>query len=253
LSNTLRFFDGLPPADAHAALRALRTQPIPPQWRERVRATLPASGELTPSPAERRKLEALQAVLIYHERDQVFDIKVVDAPQAAIGLHGRAILLISRPALTLVSAEQLQALGAHEVGHDFLWNDFQHVEQTGNKHARHQLELRCDGIAALTLVAMGLDPMRLPPALKKLQRFNQRGGAVLRLGIYPTLRDRERLVKTLAERVTARQPAGTSIVTAPPKLDARSWCRKGLDGATCVNSSRTASAPEITAEPVVDR
>jgi hypothetical protein len=196
----LRFFGDSPAADAQAVLRTLRTPSVSSRHRDLVRATLPPSGELRPTSDESKKLKALQSVLIYHERHQVFDIKIVDAPQAAIGLHGRAILLISRPALSLVSAEELQALGAHEVGHDFLWAEFDEVERTQDGRARQELELRCDGIAALTLVALGQEPWRLPSALKKLQRFNERRGAVLRLDLYPTLRERERFVEELVRR-----------------------------------------------------
>ena len=126
LSSALKVFEAFASTDVHSALRALRGVPISLQERELVRATLPADGALTPTPNEIKKLDALKPVLIYHERDQVFDIKVIELPQAYIGLHERAILLISRPALKVLSAQELQALVAHEVGHDFLWNEFEH-------------------------------------------------------------------------------------------------------------------------------
>jgi hypothetical protein len=200
LSNALRFFERLPRADVGAALRTVRTPPLPSRQRALVRATLPTSGELTPTPIEKQKLEALEEILAYHERHQVFDVKIVDAPQAGIGLHGRAILVISRHAMSLVSSEELQALAAHEIGHDFFWAEFVQAERRSDALGRQELELRCDGIAVLTLTAMGLDPTRLVGALKKLQRFNVRRGAVLRLNIYPTPEDRERLVSALARR-----------------------------------------------------
>ncbi len=114
------------------------------------------------------------------------------------------MLLISRPALTLVSEGELQALAAHEVGHEFFWTEFEHASQRLDRSGRRRIELQCDGVAALTLMALGQDPMRLTTAVRKLQRFNE-GLGVLILDNYPTLKERERVVKTLLQ---ARSPAG---------------------------------------------
>ena len=146
------------------------------------------------------KLGALKTVLIYHERDQVFDIKVIDLPQAYIGLHQRAILLISRPALKVLTARELQALVAHEVGHDFLWKDF---ERGRHGHARQELELESDGIGVLTLIALGLDPMRLLTATTKLNQFNERFGTPSNIADYPTPAERQRFINTLVREVAS--------------------------------------------------
>jgi hypothetical protein len=149
----------------------------------------PSGDQSIPSP-----LQSLHRVLIYHERDQVFDIKVIDLPQAYVGLHGRAILLISRPALAVLTAAELQALIAHELGHDFLWREF---EQGRSGPARQALELECDGIAALTLVALGLDPTRLLAATRKMDQFNERFGTPSNVADYPTPAERQRFMKIL--------------------------------------------------------
>jgi predicted Zn-dependent protease len=131
----------------------------------------------------------------------VFDIKVIDVPQAFVGLHGRAILLISRPALTALSASELQALAAHEVGHDFLWGEFEQAQERHDKEARRRLELQCDGIAALTLLALGQDPMRVAAAVSKIQRFNEQLGAVANARDYPSVRERRRFLADLLQGV----------------------------------------------------
>ena len=100
-------------------------------------------------------------MLVYHQRHDVFEIKVIDIPQAYVGLHGRIILLISRRALRLLSASELQAVVAHEIAHDFFWGEFQLALKNGDVPLRHQLELQCDGVAALTLIALGMDPLQL--------------------------------------------------------------------------------------------
>ena len=121
VSAALRFFDALADVDPQSVFPELR--PVPPSVSEReaARALLPAKGAVTPTAPEFKKLESLQPVLIYHERDEVFDIKVIDVPQALIGLYARVILLISRPALALLTPSELQAVAAHETAHDFFW------------------------------------------------------------------------------------------------------------------------------------
>jgi hypothetical protein len=194
LSAALRFFDALTGMDPDSSLRAVRPLPVSAQARELARATLPPQGALTPTREEAKKLAALTPVLIYHEREQVFDIKVIDLPQAFVGLHERAILLISRPALKVLTAWELQALGAHELAHDFFSGEF---EQGPHGSARQQLELQCDGIAALTLVTLGQDPMRLLAATKKLDQFNERFGTPSNVADYPTWSDRKRFLNAL--------------------------------------------------------
>jgi hypothetical protein len=198
VTSALRFFDALSAMDPDSSLRAVRTVPVSVQARERARATLPPEGALAPTRDEAKKLEALTPVLIYHERDQSFDIKIIDLPQAFIGLYERAILLISRPALKVLTASELQALGAHELAHDFFWGEF---EQEPHGNARQQLELQCDGVAALTLVTLGLDPTHLLTATTKLNQFNERFGTPSNIADYPTPAERQRFINTLVREV----------------------------------------------------
>ena len=69
---------------------------------------LPPEGEVTKlgAPAQ-RKVDAVRRLLTATRRDW-YEIKVIDVPQAAIGLHARAVVLISAPAIALVNAAELQ-------------------------------------------------------------------------------------------------------------------------------------------------
>src|SRR5262245_61577603 len=96
----------------------LRPAPANPADRSRAIAVLPLMGALRPDRDERTKLAVLERVPIYHEHAEVLDVKLIDVPQAAVALHQRAVLLISRPALRVVATSELQALVAHEIGHD---------------------------------------------------------------------------------------------------------------------------------------
>ena len=59
------------------------------------------------------------------------------------------------------------------------------------------MELKCDGIAVLTLVALDLDPACIEDGLRKLARFNDTVGATADAADYPQLQERRRFIKAL--------------------------------------------------------
>jgi hypothetical protein len=196
----LRFFESLARADADDILRKLRPPQASPDDRARAIAILPRTGELSPDRGERAKLAKLGKILSYHRRTETFVIRLIDVPQAAVAIHQRAVLVISRPALRNLSAAELQALVAHEIGHDYFWRDFEDKVARGDKNGLQELELRCDGIAVLTLVALQLDPVTLTDGLRNLARFNDLIGATANADEYPSLRQRELFIKVFRER-----------------------------------------------------
>ncbi len=199
-SEALRFFDSVTRGEVSAILRELRPSPISPNERARALAVLPAEGELPPDAKERAKLSALEVVLVYHERQRLFEIKVIDVPQAVVGLHQRAVLLISRPALRFLSASELQALVAHEIGHEYFWKDYENARERRDSRGRQELELKCDGIAVLTLISLGLDPARLGDGIRKMTDFNEILGATANADEYPRMQDRLRFARALLRK-----------------------------------------------------
>jgi hypothetical protein len=206
-SNALRFFEASPASDADALLRELRPPHVGPGERLHALSVLPETGELHPDRDERAKLSLLEAVLVYHERAHVFETTLIDVPQAAVALHDRAVLLISRPALRLLSGAELQALVAHEIGHEYFWADFELTRSRRDRLGRQELELKCDGIAVLTLVALALDPSVLVDGLRRLTRFNERLGTTADADEYPHLSDRHRFVNAFHDRILLRNRA----------------------------------------------
>src|SRR5262245_53659882 len=114
----LAFFKGANGVEAEAILRVMRPLRVDSQERARAFAVLPETGVLQPERHERDKLAALDAVLAYHDRMGAYAVMLIDVPQAAVGLHERALVFVSRPALRIVNAAELQALVAHEIGHE---------------------------------------------------------------------------------------------------------------------------------------
>lgn len=131
-------------------------------------------------------------------RDSVYEIKVVDAPLARIGLYERTVVLISNTALALVKADELQALVAHEIGHEYLSADHARASRLGDHSRLKELELLCDAFAIVTLQGLGLDPSRLMAGVEKITRYNRQvfGTAVNETG-YPTLSERREFARAV--------------------------------------------------------
>jgi hypothetical protein len=196
----LTFFGSISRGDPGSTLRALRPPAASAMERARAIATLPEDGELTPRDGELAKIRALDSVLDYHERRQVFHVVVIDVPQIVVGLHERSILLLSWPALQILSARELQAMVAHEIGHDYFWPDFERLSRDPDPRARQVLELKCDGIAVLTAVALGLKVAALHEGIRKMALFNEKLGATAGVEGYPTLRERRAFTDALLRR-----------------------------------------------------
>ena len=172
--SALTFFRTLPAGDVHDALGAIRPAPLSAEDRARALLTLPGKGDLIPRESEVGRLARLQPILAFHDRRDAVIIKIVDVPRAAVGLHARSILLLSRPAIELLSAGELEGIVAHEMGHDFFWHDYDDARDRRDSSALQTIELKCDGIAVLTMRRLGIDPVLVESAVRALARFNVR-------------------------------------------------------------------------------
>jgi hypothetical protein len=115
------------------------------------------------------------------------------------GLHGRAVLLISLPALTLLSSEELQALVAHEIAHEYVWQQYANARTRRDAKRLRELELVCDAIAMATLIRLDVPPERLEPATEKVFSYNrERLGEALNTGSYPSPLARKQLIKKMS-------------------------------------------------------
>jgi hypothetical protein len=161
-------------------------------------ATLPRDGELHPNAAETAKIAAARQVLQYHRRSDVVTFKVIKAGHAFVGLHARSVLLASREALSLVSADEFAALVAHEIAHDYMWQEYRSAMDRNDHKKMQELELRCDGIAVLTLHRLGIDIENLVSAVQKMTRFNRRRNAIASNARYVPLTERITFIRAIA-------------------------------------------------------
>lgn len=187
-------------------LAALARPPAVSEEQKRLALSrLPSDGEVTDLSQESiKKLRGMSAVLRHAHRESTYVLKVVDVPQAAIGNYFRSAILISRSALSLLARDELEAVVAHEVGHEYVWAEYDGAVNRSDRKRVRELELVCDGIAVLMLRSAGLDETALIRALEKIIRFNTRFGTAVNERAYPSLHERRKLVRTLSKAFMAQ-------------------------------------------------
>ena len=127
------------------------------------------------------------------------EVKIVDVPQAAVAIHGRAVILISEPALEVLDADQLQAAVAHEVAHEYVWEEWHRAARQDDGRRLRQLELICDGIATVILHQLGLNSSALITGFEKMIQLNLLSlGTPLKPWKYPTLDQRREFAREVA-------------------------------------------------------
>ena len=201
----LQYFESFQGTDFDTLLRQLRRPAPPASVRAWVIKNLPREGQRTPTAEEAAKLEVLLPVLAFHGRERDVELRLFTAGGLAFaGLHGRTVLLISREALRLLDTDELMAIGAHELGHDYLWDDYEEARQAGNTRRLQELELRCDGFAVITMAGLRVDPEQLVAAAIKLTRYNERMFGKPIDPRYVPLDQRIRFIRSIANMIAAR-------------------------------------------------
>ena len=188
------------PATFLERLEAARPAPVSMEDMGAILRALPTRGEVTQlGAAAQQKVEAVRQLLAATRRDW-YEIKVIDLPQAGMALHARAVVLIPAPTIALLSAADLQAMAAHEIGHEYVWTEWHRAHQHGDVERLKELELVCDAIAAVTLRQLAMDPARVVAAIEKVARFNrERFGTAHNETHYPTVAERREFARRIEQ------------------------------------------------------
>ena len=190
---------GTDPSTIAFDLDRRRPAAVPAEFRNRVLASLPPDGRVKKlNPAQRAKLASLEPILRLQKRQGVYEFPIYDDRKAFVGLHFGAAVLISVSALNLLDPEELQALVAHEIGHEYLWAQYQAAEEQKDSRRLKELELFCDGVAILTLRRVGVDPNYLVSGLEKVVLFNRTVvGQSDNDSAYPSMDERKKFVQAV--------------------------------------------------------
>lgn len=197
VARALALFEGSDPS-GEGLLRKPRPSPLSPAYRAAVVAALPREGELAPTADESAKIDSLEPIFGFHERKGLIIVKVIDAGYAFVGLHARMVLLLSRDALSVVTADELQALTVHELAHELFWDEYQAALVAKDEARMQELELLCDGIAVFTLKKLQRSPDSLISAITKMVRHNERLGTRDAVGSHVSVKDRRDFIKKVS-------------------------------------------------------
>jgi hypothetical protein len=100
------------------ACRCLRDQ------RARLVASIRKEDIVSPSFQRQAKLDALRPILTYHDRAGI-EVKVVRLGLAWDGFFEGAAIIVSEEAVDILTADELQAVVAHELGHEYFAAEYE--------------------------------------------------------------------------------------------------------------------------------
>ena len=197
----LAYFDNVRGASFASYLKSIRPRQLSPELKSKLIAIFPKQDIVHPSGKALEKLAALDPVLEYYDRRSVVDLLVVRMGQPIV-LFLAGVVVISEEALGLLSARELQAVVAHEMGHEYFWNEWQTARLNREYEKIQEIELLCDGMAIVALSQLGLEPQTFIVAITKITRAHD--GPRINMEYYTSLEERIKFCNTMLDMVRAR-------------------------------------------------
>jgi hypothetical protein len=173
-SRALAYFDHLnKEQDLDEYLKLARPTPVSMRYKAAALANLPPNGRVHLSAKSQAKLDALAPILEFFGRRGIIEPEVIgDNETTFIGLYERCALIITQSALDLLSTQEIQAVAAHELAHEWYWDEYRLARESKHDDKVQEIELRCDGIAILALVRLRLNPSQMMAALRKMGHYD---------------------------------------------------------------------------------
>jgi len=193
------YFEEMRAPNFYSYPKTIRWDRVSSELKAKIIAILPKKDIVSPSAEGRTKLAAVEPILMYHDLGSVIDLKVIKMGQAVVLFLAGAAVLISEEAFDLLTAKELQAIIAHELGHGYFWNEWQQARLNKQYDKMQEIELRCDGMAVITMSHLGLDPAHIISAVNKLTKSHK--GNLNNADFYPSLEERTRFIRAMIEIV----------------------------------------------------
>jgi len=112
--------------------------------------------------------------------------------------------IIKTTKLMLITSEaELRGIVAHELAHEYLWEERERAFSEKDESLLREIELFCDAVAAITLKEIGDDPAHLARALERMTYIGITAGNVTRseTKTHPSLGARLKLNQWLCQRL----------------------------------------------------
>jgi hypothetical protein len=171
----LQYFAKTENGDLDDYLKSIRPAGVAADQRVRLVASIRKEDIVSPSAQRQAKLDALRSILAYHDRAGI-EVKILRLGLAWAGFLEGAAIVVSEEAVDLLTAEELQAVVAHELGHEYFAAEYEPARNNKQYDIVKEVELRCDAVAIITMKSLGLNPDSLLSGVSKLTKFNERRG-----------------------------------------------------------------------------
>jgi len=150
-----------------------------------------------------RLKSALQPVLAFHERDGKLPIIVLRSNQLKAFVTVRAALIITTRLMLISSEAELRGIVAHELAHEYLWEERNQAVRKKDESLLREIELFCDAVAAITLKEIGDDSACYERALERMTIIGATAGNVTRseTKTHPSLEARVKFNRWLCQQL----------------------------------------------------
>ncbi len=144
----------------------------------------------------------LQPVLDYHGRS-LMSIYVLWSDQPKAYSVDRTAIFITTGLLIHASDEELRGIVAHELAHEYVWDERKNARQMKDVRLMRECELFCDAVAAFTLKEIGDDPVSYGRILERVTGIEIKAGIGSRYesDTHPSLETRKKLNKFLCQQL----------------------------------------------------
>jgi Peptidase family M48 len=200
---TLQYFEKTAKGDLASYLKSIRTAGVPSDRRARLVAGIRKEDIVSPSAGRQAKLDTLRPILAYHDRAGI-DVKILRLGLAWAGFLEGAAVVVSEEAVDILTPEELQAVVAHELGHEYFASEYETARQSKQYDAVKEVELRCDGLAIITMKSLGLNPNCLLTGVSRLTQFNESRGVKNNPNLVTSLDERREFCEAMIKLAEMR-------------------------------------------------
>ena len=184
-------------------LKSIRPAAVSAEKKARSLAMVRKEDVIEPSAKRQAKLDALHPVLEYLERDTGIEVKILRLRLGWAGSLGGATVLVSEEAIDLLTAEELQAVVAHELAHEYFADEYEAARHDMRYDTVKEIELRCDAVSIITMKGLRLDSGALLSGVAKLTKFNERRGFANNPNLVPSVEERTIFSHAMVELIEA--------------------------------------------------
>ncbi len=182
-------------------LKSIRPAVVSADSKARALAMVRKEDVIEPSAKSQAKLDALHPVLEYLERDTGIEVQILRLRLAWAGFLGGAAVLVSEEAIDLLTAEELQAVVAHELAHEYFSGEYEAARANNQYDMVKEIELRCDAVSIITMKGLRLDSGALLSGVAKLTKFNERRGFSNNPDLVPSVQERTNFSRAIVELI----------------------------------------------------